>query len=107
MVSQHRREASAGVRAVSVSCEACNGTGQRALTQVEIDTLRAIGAGWATTAEILPRLARVQGYETSQTALCNRLAVMGDLELVEYRRAVRLVSRRGARGYEWRARSKR
>ena len=84
---------------MSVTCEACKGTGQRALTQIEIDTLRAIGAGWVTTAEILPRLASIQGYKTSQTALCNRLLAMLGSGLAERRPD-------NGKQYSWRTRSK-
>lgn len=90
---------------MSVTCEACRGTGQRALNQLEIDTLRAIGDGWATTTEIMPRLARVQGYKTSHTALCNRLVGMLEIALVERRRAPPPAGG-GAWSYAWRARSK-
>ncbi len=77
--------------ASTVTCGHCEGRGRRDLTQIERETLGAIGGGWATTTDICSRLHLV-----SVTALGNRLNAMRVLGLVE-RRSINAAS------YEWRA----
>lgn len=79
--------------ASTVPCGHCEGRGHRDLTQIERETLAAIGGGWATTADIFSRLG------VSITALGNRLNAMRALGLVE-RRSINAAS------YEWRIQQK-
>ncbi len=81
---------------IRVPCEACQGCGHRELTVVERDTIAAVSKTWSPTFAIRHRLKRVQGYETSNAALCNRLVDLLALGLVE-RRA------RDGKSFEWRA----
>jgi hypothetical protein len=66
-----------------LACEHCSGTGRRQLTDQERNTREAMSAAWSSTAEIRERLKRIQGYDTSPTALCNRLNYLAARGLVE------------------------
>jgi hypothetical protein len=80
---------------IRIACEHCCGSGRRELTDVERYTREAVGAQWSTTADIRARLKRIQGYETSATALANRLTDLLVRGLVERERI-------SGKAYRWR-----
>jgi DNA-binding HxlR family transcriptional regulator len=76
--------------AVTVPCRQCDGRGHRDLTQIERETLDALGDDWRSTADTQAKLAGI-----SIQALANRLNSL---------RALGIVERRSLNGmhYEWR-----
>jgi DNA-binding Lrp family transcriptional regulator len=78
--------------AVTVPCKQCDGRGHRDLTQIERETLDALGDDWRSTADTQSRLAGI-----SIQALCNRLNGLRALGLIERRSLT-------ATHYEWRVR---
>ncbi len=78
---------------VSVACPHCSGTGQRELTEVERETLEAVGEEWT---QLYPQLVLIQDRTrcTAFDALAT-LQTLHTLDLVE-----RLVTDES--GHEWR-----
>lgn len=66
-----------------IACEHCDGTGMRELTEIEHNTRTAAGARWSETGVIRARLRVIQGYDTTPTALINRLNDLAVRGLVE------------------------
>lgn len=66
---------------LTVKCECCSGTGQRPLTELEQETLAAVGNELSTTSAILRRIPKAT--RPAPTALCNRLTRMEAIGLVK------------------------
>lgn len=66
----------------TATCRFCSGTGQRALPRHLETTIRAIGKAWRSTSEIHTTLGV---FTIGRPGLCNRLAKLNDMQLVEYR----------------------
>jgi hypothetical protein len=63
-------------------CQMCGGTGRRTLTRVEAATVAALSTEWQDTRDVLAKLATGRRRVT-HTALCNRLARLLSMGIVE------------------------
>ena len=92
-------------KAKTVPCEACRGTGARALKPHEIQTIEAIRRlgmlrnKWTTSSAILANINIRAARRLAHTALANRLRDLREIGLVERRM---FTPASGGREYEWR-----
>jgi hypothetical protein len=66
----------------TIACRFCAGTGHRALPRHLETTLNALGRSWRSTSEIHASLGM---FTIGRPGLCNRLAKLSNMQLVEYR----------------------